>query len=148
MTATLRRHGPMLAAALVVLSLAGVLATTALRGASAQEQFFVVYYFDTSVAASNGHATPSIVVFPEETIEFASCTGNAPRTGGNIPAQVVTEVVARASYAVRILHNNGTPLTGTVQLNCIVGVSSPLVPSDPQSRLKGNGRIHAVTTGR
>jgi hypothetical protein len=148
MTAALRRHGPMLAAALVVLSLAGVLATTALRGASAQEAVFNVFYFDTPVTASNGHATLDFQVLPEETIETASCTGNSPRSGGLIPAQVVTEVTSPTNVALRILHNDGRALTGTVQLNCQVGVISPAQPTSPQSRIKGNGAIHVVSSSR
>ena len=109
-----------------------MLATASFRGATAQEtRDFFVFHFDDSATASNGNETLAYDFSDLGTnpvVESALCTGRSPRSGPNIPAQVVTQVNAVDGFALRILHNNGTPLTGSVTVNCIVGVSVDAAP--------------------
>jgi hypothetical protein len=128
MTATLRRRGSLIAALLLVLSLAAVLVSTSMSGARAQAPVFTVWVIEDSVTASNGNGTIDFPLEPGETIVTASCTGNSPRAGGNIPAQVITQVVSGRAV-VRILHNTGTPMNATVVVNCDIGVEGPAVPT-------------------
>jgi hypothetical protein len=50
----------------------------------------------------------------------ASCTGARPRSGPNIPGQVVTSLDADA-IRLRVIRNTGTAISGVVvQVNCTV----------------------------
>jgi hypothetical protein len=51
----------------------------------------------------------------------AACTGASPQSGQNIPAQVITQLRVDLTH-MRILHNDGTPLNGTVRVNCVLEV--------------------------
>jgi hypothetical protein len=128
MTAILRRRGSVIAAFLLVLALAAVLVSTSLSGARAQETTFTVWIIQDQVTASNGNATIDFALEPGEAIVTASCAGSSPRSGANIPAQVVTQIV-NGRAVVRILGNTGSPLNATVTVNCDIGVEGPAAPT-------------------
>jgi hypothetical protein len=143
MAALLNKRAPIAAAVALVLGLAMVLTVAALRSADAQtEPTFTEFLFTESVSAVNGFVT-----FDEsglnQGVVYAACSGAAPRSGGNIPAQVVSNVTANTT-SIRILHNNGTPLTGTVDINCSLLVEDEVTPTlqrkFPSARVVGVSR--------
>jgi hypothetical protein len=73
------------------------------------------------VQATNGFSNLPEFSGSGDGVVGVSCTGATPRSGPNIPAQVVTELRTDLTY-LRILHNSGTPLTGTVEINCVLEV--------------------------
>lgn len=154
MSATLKRRGSLVAVLLLVLGLAAALATTSFRGATAQEgsDFFIVT-LDETATASNGNSILAFDFTPLGTnpeIVSAQCTGRSPRSGPNIPAQVVTQVTAVDAFALRILHNTGKPLNGRVTVNCVVGVlvdAAPPTAAETSVANKDTGariKVHAV----
>jgi hypothetical protein len=128
MTAILKRRGSVIAAFLLVLGLAAVLLSASLSGARAQEPTFTVWVIQDQVTASNGNATIDFALEPGEEIVTASCAGSSPRSGPNIPAQVVTQIV-NGRAVVRILGNAGRPLNATVTVNCDIGVEGTAAPT-------------------
>ena len=134
MSATLKRRGSLIAVLLLVLGLAAVLATASSRGATAQTpRDFFTFYFDDSATPTNGTevlAYDFSDLGTNPVVESALCTGRSPRSGANIPAQVVTQITngPGGAFTLRVLHNTGTPLTGSVTVNCIVGVTVDAAP--------------------
>jgi hypothetical protein len=75
------------------------------------------------VFASNGFTSLPEFSGTADGVRGAACTGAAPTSGGNIPAQVVTNLGSQLTN-MRILHNDGTPLTGSVRVNCVLEVTA------------------------
>jgi hypothetical protein len=75
------------------------------------------------VLATNGHSNLPEFSGSGDGVLGVACTGASPRGGPNIPAQVITQLRSDLTY-LRILHNNGTPLDGTVRINCVLEVES------------------------
>ena len=73
------------------------------------------------VTANNGHAI--LPIGAAGGVFGIACTGAAPRTGGNIVGQVVTEFGVNDTR-LRIMRNTGTAITGTVRINCVVEFGS------------------------
>jgi hypothetical protein len=72
-----------------------------------------------AVLASNGNSNLPEFSGSGDGVVGVACTGAVPRSGPNIPAQVVTELRPDLTY-LRILHNDGRPMNGTVLINCVV----------------------------
>ena len=110
-------------ACVLLMAAAGVLALRSLPGADAQQppgtSISVVSGFP--VTASNGHVT--LVDSINLGLRGIECTGFAPRTGRNIVGQVVTELGLNDTR-LRIMRNDGTAITGTVRLNCVLEVDT------------------------
>ncbi len=100
--------------------------------AQAQVPTATVVLSNFPVLATNGHSNLPEFSGSGDGVVGAACTGARPRTGTNIPAQVVTELRPDLTY-MRILHNNGTPLNGTVRVNCVLEVE---VTEPAASRLR------------
>jgi hypothetical protein len=109
----------LLAFTLVALMLSLALGPPWSAQAQAPTATFVLSNFP--VLASNGHTNLPEFSGSNDGVVGAACTGARPRTGPNIPAQVVTELRPDLTY-MRILHNNGQPLNGTVRVNCVLEV--------------------------
>ena len=75
------------------------------------------------VNASNGYSNLPEFSGSGDGVVGAACTGASPRSGPNIPAQVITTLRTDLTY-LRILHNTGTPLTGDVRINCVLEVET------------------------
>lgn len=75
------------------------------------------------VSASNGYSNLPEFSGSGDGVVGAACTGASPRSGPNIPAQVITTLRTDLTY-LRILHNTGTPLTGDVRINCVLEVET------------------------
>lgn len=158
MTAILRRRGSIVAALLIVLALAALLLTSSLRGATAAQEpepvFWTIHINDTA-RASNGHinlAYDFTDFGPNPQLLNAHCGGESPRTGPNIPGQVVTQVTGVDRFALRVIHVDGRALTGTVGFNCVVGVITDAEPAVTPTGLRNkiNGatiRANAVKGG-
>jgi hypothetical protein len=123
MPATLSRRGT-LAVALGVLTLTAALLAGSLRSAGAQQppQTATGVISNLLLPVTNGFAN-----LPEGSVAgdgFAgvACTGASPRSGVNIPAQVVTQLTQTFTL-LRILRNNGAPLNGSVRVNCVLEVT-------------------------
>jgi hypothetical protein len=115
-----------LALALVLLiALAGTLAVSGLPGADAQQPppTMVGVLSRFPVVASNGFSNLPEFSGTADGVVGAACTGATPRGGPDIPAQVVTDLQQDLTQ-LRILHNNGQPLTGTVRINCVLEVEA------------------------
>jgi hypothetical protein len=125
----------------VVAVVVGGLAVALVAGrpwaARAQAASTVGVISSLEVLATNGNANLPECSGYNDGVLGVACTGAAPRGGPNIPAQVVTELRPDLTR-LRILHNNGTPLNGTVQVNCVLEVES----GTTLARLRG-----AVRTG-
>lgn len=71
---------------------------------------------------SSGH-----LVMPElgevDGVAGVACTGAVPRTGNMIPGQVVTQL-GLTDTRLRIMRNDGTAISGTVRINCVIEFSS------------------------
>jgi len=116
-------------AALLGLTLA--LAAFGLRPGSAGAQTVTgedtEVFNDIVVHASNGHVNLGAGTGTNDGVLGASCAGQSPLGGPNIPGTVVTQLTATATV-LRILHGNGTALTGDVVVVCTVDfgpISSP-----------------------
>lgn len=123
MSFNLSRRSGVIAVITVAAALAGALAASMLPAANAQEPpptvTFVLSNFP--VRATNGFANLPEFSGSGDGVVGAACTGATPLGGGNIPAQVVTNLRTDLTH-MRILHNNGTPLTGDVRVNCVLEV--------------------------
>jgi hypothetical protein len=89
--------------------------------AQAQVPTATVVLSNFEVFVSNGHTSLPEFSGTDDGVVGAACTGSFPRTGPNIPAQVVTALRADLTH-MRILHSTGSPLNGTVQVNCVLEV--------------------------
>jgi hypothetical protein len=85
------------------------------------------------VTANNGHAT--LPIGAAGGVFGIACTGAAPRTGGNIVGQVVTEFGVNDTR-LRIMRNPGTAITGTVRINCVIEVALTAQGAATADRLK------------
>lgn len=112
-----------LALALLVAA-AGVLASTALPSADAQEPppSATFVFSSISITASNGHANLGPGTGTDAGVLGIACTGAAPRGGtARLPAMVITEL-GSTTTRLRIVQANGITVTGTVLINCVVEV--------------------------
>jgi hypothetical protein len=118
-----------LTAGLVALTLvAAALAAVGRPGpAGAQAAQDTEVFSSLGITASNGNFSFGIGSGSAFGVMGIACGGAAPRSGGNIPAQVVTELTPSATL-LRVLHNNGAPLSGAVSVNCTVGFG-PAAPA-------------------
>jgi hypothetical protein len=108
------------AAGVVAAAVGGGAAVAAIPGAGAQQpgsSFTGV--FSIVVHASNGYSNLPEFSGSGDGVLGVACTGASPRSGPNIPAQVITTLRPDLTY-LRILHNTGTPLTGDVRINCVL----------------------------
>jgi hypothetical protein len=129
-----RRRLAVLALLLAVVAVAGSLALSRPTPADAQAASVVGVISNLEVLATNGVSN-----LPEFSgVLGVACTGSTPRGGPNIPAQVVTELRTDLTY-LRILHNTGTPLTGTVQINCVLEVESGATLARLQAAARQSG---------
>ena len=118
-----RRRLAVLVLGLAVLALAGSLAVSWPRPAGAQAATTTGVISNLDVLATNGRSNLPEFSGSNDGVLGVACTGATPRSGPNIPAQVVTELRPDLTY-LRILHNTGTPLNGTVRINCVLEVQS------------------------
>jgi hypothetical protein len=112
--------------AVAVAVLAGALGMSALPSADAQEPppTVVGVLSNFPVAASNGFSNLPEFSGSGDGVVGAACTGATPRSGTpNIPGQVVTELRQDLTY-LRIMRNDGLPITGTVRINCVLEVEA------------------------
>jgi hypothetical protein len=123
MSSILSRRSGVIAGVVGAAALAGGLAVGLLPAADAQTPpptaTFVLSNF--LVLATNGNANLPEFSGSADGVVGAACTGATPLSGPNIPAQVATNLRADLTH-MRILHNNGTPLTGNVRVNCVLEV--------------------------
>jgi hypothetical protein len=99
--------------------------------AQAQVPTVTVVLSNFEVFVSNGHTNLPEGSGSADGVVGAACTGARPRTGANIPAQVVTELRSDLTY-MRILRNNGLALNATVLVNCVLEVEV----GEPASNLR------------
>jgi hypothetical protein len=118
-----RRRLAVLVLLLAVVAVAGTLALSRPGPADAQAASAVGVISNLPVQATNGNSNLPEFSGSGDGVLGVACTGATPRSGPNIPAQVVTQLRTDLTY-LRILHNNGTPLTGTVRINCVLEVES------------------------
>jgi hypothetical protein len=110
-----------------------VVAATLTSGAGAQTAVETLVISDLTVVPNNGHVT-----FPPSSGGDAgtlgvACTGARPRSGANIPGQVVTTLDSDATR-LRVIRNTGTAISGvSVAVNCVVQVE---VGSAAESRFR------------
>jgi hypothetical protein len=113
------------AAGVLMAAVGGAAALTAVPAADAQQpsptSTGVLSNF--VVNASNGYSNLPEFSGSGDGVVGAACTGASPRSGPNIPAQVITTLRTDLTY-LRILHNTGTPLTGDVRINCVLEVET------------------------
>jgi hypothetical protein len=118
-----------LAVACVLLTAAAAILTlrTALPGAEAQEPVTATFVVSgIAITPSNGNANLGSDTGTEDGVFGIACTGAAPRSGSpNIPGQVVTQLTT-ADTRLRIMRNDGVPLSATVRINCVVEVEVPV----------------------
>ena len=69
----------------------------------------------------------------------AACTGAVPRSGNQIPGQVVTELRPDLTY-LRIMRNDGRAITGTVRINCVLEVLDAPAGNAALGRLQQAGK--------
>jgi hypothetical protein len=93
------------------------------RSAGAQAATSTGVISNLLVLATNGDSNLPEFSGSNDGVLGVACTGASPRSGPNIPAQVVTQLRPDLTY-LRILHNTGTPLNGTVRINCVLEVES------------------------
>lgn len=123
MSSKLSRRRGAIAGIIAAAAVAGGVAVSVLPAANAQTppDTAVGILSNFPVAASNGFANLPEFSGTGDGVVGAACTGATPTSGRNIPAQVVTHLGTLLTN-MRILHNNGTPLTGTVRVNCVLQV--------------------------
>ena len=130
MLTIVRRNG--LATATILAALTLALVAFALRPGMAGAQ--TVTGEDTEVlnglqiAPVNGYFDFGAGTGTNAGIVGAQCSGEFPLGGPNIPAQVVTHLTS-TSTQVRVLHNNGTPLTGSVVVVCTIDFGAITTPA-------------------
>jgi hypothetical protein len=127
-----RRRLAVLVLGLAVVALAASLAISRPRSAGAQAATATGVISNLPVLATNGNSNLPEFSGSNDGVLGVACTGASPRGGPNIPAQVVTQLRPDLTY-LRILHNTGTPLNGTVRINCVLEVE----PGAPLARLRG-----------
>ena len=108
-----------IATAVVATAVGGGAALSVVPGAGAQPTAPSTGVFSIVVHASNGYSNLPEFSGSGDGVLGVACTGASPRSGPNIPAQVVTTLASDLTH-LRILHNTGTPLTGDVRINCVM----------------------------
>jgi hypothetical protein len=123
MPATVSRSGT-LAAVLAVVGLATALLAGSLRSAGAQPepQTATGVISNLLVPVTNGFSNLPEGSGAGDGVVGVTCTGASPRSGANIPAQVVTQLQQNFTV-LRILKNSGVPLNGDVRINCALEVT-------------------------
>ena len=116
-----RRTVSLLAAGLAVAALVAGLALSWIRPAGAQTATTTTVLSNLPVLVTNGFSNLPEFSGSADGVVGAACTGASPQSGPNIPAQVITQLRPDLTH-LRILHNNGTPLNGTVRVNCVLEV--------------------------
>ena len=134
MTLARSRRLAVLALGLALAALAATLVVNRPGQAGAQAATATGVISNLQVLASNGHSNLPEFSGSADGVLGVACTGAAPRIGPNIPAQVVTELRSDLTY-LRSLHNNGTPLNGTVRINCVLEVESGATLAKLRSQL-------------
>ena len=119
----LSRRLAVLVLGLAVVALAASLAISRPRSTGAQVATSTGVISNLLVLATNGDSNLPEFSGSNDGVLGVACTGASPRSGANIPAQVVTQLRPDLTY-LRILHNTGTPLNGTVRINCVLEVES------------------------
>ena len=89
--------------------------------AQAQTPTFTGVVSNLPVLATNGFSNLPEFSGSGDGVVGVACTGATPRGGRNIPAQVVTELRTDLTY-LRIMHNDGRAMNGTVRINCVLEV--------------------------
>jgi hypothetical protein len=125
MSFNLSRRSRIAAVAIVTAALASGFAASVLPAANAQEPppTTTGVLSNFPVRASNGFSNLPEFSGSGDGVVGAACTGATPTGGANIPAQVITNLQTDLTH-LRILHNNGTPLTGDVRINCVLEVEA------------------------
>ena len=131
MSAALNRRPLAYTIAAALLGLALAFAGFSLRPGSAGAQTVTgedtEVFNDIAVHASNGNVNLGAGTGTNDGVVGASCAAQSPLGGPNIPGTVVTQLTATATL-LRILHGNGTALTGNVVVVCTVdfgAITSP-----------------------
>jgi hypothetical protein len=118
---------PVVAAILLAtLAFSLTVARGALPGADAQEPppTSTGVISGLPVLATNGFSNLPEFSGSGDGVLGVACTGASPLGGSaNVPAQVVTELRTDLTY-LRILRTNGTAITGTVRINCVLEVDA------------------------
>lgn len=114
LAARIRRQ--LLPAAVLAALLAAVLLVSSLRPAGAQAAT-EVFLSHGSITLSNGYGALGPGTGSQDGIFEAQCRGRTPRSGGNMPVDVVTELTT-TTVQLRILNQSGVGITGTLTINC------------------------------
>lgn len=130
-----------LVAAVLVGVLVGTLGVSALPGADAQQPPATVVgvLSNFPVLASNGFSNLPEFSGSGDGVVGAACTGAVPRSGNQIPGQVVTELRPDLTY-LRIMRNDGRAITGTVRINCVLEVLDTPAGNAALGRLQQAGK--------
>jgi len=133
-----RRRLSLLAAGLAVVALLVALAIAWPRSAQAQTTTTTGVISNVPVLVTNGFSNLPEFSGSNDGVVGVACTGASPLSGPNIPAQVVTQLRPDLTH-LRILHNNGTPLNGTVRVNCVLEVQSGATLAKLQAAVASHG---------
>jgi hypothetical protein len=104
-------------AVVLVALLAAAAALVGARAATAQAATVTVVESNIAITPANGHFDFGPGTGANDGIVGVACTGAFPRGGGNIPGQVVTQLTA-TSTLLRVLQQNGSPVSVGVVVNC------------------------------
>ena len=126
MSVSLTKRWIALAVGLLIAAAAGAIAVSTIPSASAQEPASTTFVLSgIPVLVTNGFATLPEFSGAGDGVLGAACTGASPLGGSaNVPAQVVTELRTDLTH-MRILRSNGTTITGTVRVNCVLDRGDP-----------------------
>ena len=136
MPQTMARSRRPLAMAVAIILIVAAAAAVALQRpgpAGAQEAQDTEVLSGLFISPSNGNFSFGPGTGFDDGIFGIDCSGSFPRGGPDIPAQVVTELQATQTV-LRVLHNNGTPLTGSVLVNCTIWFGPAAAPAVSQLR--------------
>jgi hypothetical protein len=117
------------AIALTILLVAGLAAAVALigaRDAKAQVATQTSVFSNISVLPVNGNVDFGPGSGEDAGTLGVACTGARPRSGGNIPVGVVTELTA-TSTRLRVLNQSGSGINVAIRVNCVV--EGPVEPA-------------------
>ena len=144
MSVRLTKRWIALAVGLLMAAAAGAVAVSTIPSASAQEPASATFVLSgVPVLATNGFATLPEFSGAGDGVLGAACTGASPLGGSaNVPAQVITELRSDFTH-MRILRSNGTTITGTVRVNCVLEAEVTPGANATIERLK-----QAATAGR
>jgi hypothetical protein len=126
--------------AILVVAVAGALGVSALPSADAQEPppTLVGVLSNFPVTASNGFSNLPEFSGSGDGVLGVACTGATPRSGNQIPGQVVTELRQDLTY-LRIIRNDGRAITGSVGINCVLEVEATPMGTATLDRLQAAG---------